>query len=65
MQFMVTPAFQNIIPTGNWMYPVIDTTLPAGFEQMTVPQKALQFSAEEVAKHRGDWIRAWQTAVSQ
>ncbi|MEO3956594.1 thiamine ABC transporter substrate binding subunit, partial [Chromobacterium piscinae] len=22
-QFMLTPAFQNAIPTGNWMYPVI------------------------------------------
>jgi thiamine transport system substrate-binding protein len=64
MQFMVTPAFQNNIPTGNWMYPVIKTQLPAGFEQMTVPQTALQYSAEEVAKQRGNWIRAWQTAVS-
>ncbi|MGQ8818780.1 thiamine ABC transporter substrate binding subunit [Serratia sp. NA_13] len=64
MQFMVTPAFQNSIPTGNWMYPVIKTQLPAGFEQMTVPQTALQYSAEEVAKQRGNWIRAWQTAVS-
>jgi thiamine transport system substrate-binding protein len=65
MQFMVTPAFQNTIPTGNWMYPVIKTKLPAGFEQMTVPQTALQYSAEEVAKQRGSWIRAWQTAVSR
>ncbi|MNM81517.1 Thiamine-binding periplasmic protein precursor [compost metagenome] len=64
MQFMVTPAFQNSIPTGNWMYPVIKTQLPTGFEQMTVPQTALQYSAEEVAKQRGNWIRAWQTAVS-
>ncbi|CAI1103040.1 Thiamine-binding periplasmic protein precursor [Serratia quinivorans] len=64
MQFMVTPTFQNSIPTGNWMYPVIKTQLPAGFEQMTVPQTALQYSAEEVAKQRGNWIRAWQTAVS-
>ncbi|MGN7973565.1 thiamine ABC transporter substrate binding subunit [Serratia sp. 22264] len=65
MQFMMTPAFQNTIPTGNWMYPVIKTQLPAGFEQMTVPQTALQYSAEEVAKQRGSWIRAWQTAVSR
>lgn len=65
MQFMVTPAFQNAIPTGNWMYPVIKTQLPAGFDQMTVPQTALQYSAEEVAKQRGNWIRAWQTAVSR
>jgi thiamine transport system substrate-binding protein len=65
MQFMVTPAFQNSIPTGNWMYPAIKTPLPAGFEQMIVPQTALQYSAEEVARQRGSWIRAWQTAVSQ
>lgn len=64
MQFMVSPAFQNAIPTGNWMYPVIKTSLPAGFDQMTVPQTALQYSAEEVAKQRSNWIRAWQTAVS-
>ncbi|NLU15609.1 MAG: thiamine ABC transporter substrate binding subunit [Serratia liquefaciens] len=63
MQFMVSPAFQNAIPTGNWMYPVIKTSLPAGFDQMTVPQTALQYSAEEVAKQRSNWIRAWQTAV--
>lgn len=65
MQFIVTPAFQNTLPTGNWMYPVINTTLPSGFEHMSVPQTALQYSAEEVAKQRSNWIRAWQTAVSQ
>lgn len=64
MQFMVSPAFQNAIPTGNWMYPVIKTSLPAGFDQMTVPQTALQYSAEDVTKQRSNWIRAWQTAVS-
>jgi thiamine transport system substrate-binding protein len=65
MRFMVTPAFQNTIPTGNWMYPVINTPLPVGFEQMNVPHTALQYSAEEVATQRGGWIRAWQTAVSR
>ncbi len=25
-------GFQNAIPTGNWMYPVANVTLPAGFE---------------------------------
>ncbi|NIA36721.1 thiamine ABC transporter substrate binding subunit [Serratia marcescens] len=65
MRFMVTPAFQNTISTGNWMYPVINTPLPVGFEQMNVPQTALQYSAEEVATQRGGWIRAWQTAVSR
>ncbi len=55
----------ELLPTGNWMYPVINTPLPVGFEQMNVPQTALQYSAEEVATQRGGWIRAWQTAVSR
>ncbi|NIH12351.1 MAG: thiamine ABC transporter substrate binding subunit [Serratia symbiotica] len=64
MQFMVTPAFQSSIPLGNWMYPVIDTPLPIGFEQMTTVQTTLQYRTDEGAKHRGNWVRAWQTAVS-
>lgn len=64
MQFITTPAFQNTIPTGNWMYPVLNQPLPAGFEQITVPKKALQYSAEQVDQQRSQWVRAWQSAVS-
>ncbi|WP_139601878.1 thiamine ABC transporter substrate binding subunit, partial [Escherichia coli] len=42
LQFMVSPAFQNAIPTGNWMYPVANVTLPAGFEQLTKPATTLE-----------------------
>ncbi|CNJ73745.1 Thiamine-binding periplasmic protein [Yersinia aldovae ATCC 35236] len=65
MQFIVTPAFQDHIPTGNWMYPVIKMELPAGFDTLTVPQKALQFDAKDVADNRTKWIQAWQSAVSR
>lgn len=65
MQFMVTPAFQNTIPTGNWMYPVIKTDLPAGFASLSVPKTALQFSPEAVASHRSQWVSQWQRAVSR
>ncbi|MFB4341295.1 thiamine ABC transporter substrate binding subunit [Pantoea sp. CS_6] len=65
MQFMVTPAFQNTIPTGNWMYPVIKTDLPAGFASLSVPNTALQFSPEAVASHRSQWVSQWQRAVSR
>lgn len=65
MQFMVSPAFQQAIPTTQWMYPVIDIPLPAVFKQLPVPAKSLQFNADEVAKHRTQWIRTWQTAVSR
>ena len=65
MQFMVSPAFQQTIPTGNWMYPVIKSDLPAGYQSLTVPANALQYSSAEVADHRADWIRTWQQAVSR
>ncbi|MFJ5160521.1 thiamine ABC transporter substrate binding subunit [Pantoea sp. NPDC088449] len=65
MQFMVSPAFQQTIPSGNWMYPVIKSDLPAGYHALQVPNKALQFTPAEVADHRAAWISAWQRAVSR
>ena len=65
LQFMVSPAFQQEIPTGNWMYPVIDTPLPKGFEQMITVAKPLIFSTDEVAANRKHWIREWLQAVTQ
>ncbi|CAH0524540.1 thiamine ABC transporter substrate binding subunit [Vibrio hippocampi] len=63
MQFVVSEEFQSQIPTGNWMYPVVDTALPSGFEQLSVPSTALSFNSDEVAKHRKTWIREWQSAL--
>lgn len=65
LQFMVNPAFQQEIPTGNWMYPVTDMPLPKGFEQMITVSKPLAFTADEVATHRKEWIREWLQAVTQ
>ncbi len=41
---MVSPAFQNAIPTGNWMYPVTQVALPAGFETLPKPQTTLEYT---------------------
>ncbi|WP_429106471.1 thiamine ABC transporter substrate binding subunit [Aeromonas allosaccharophila] len=65
LQFMVSPAFQQEIPTGNWMYPVIDTPQPKGFEQMITVAKPLAFSSDEVAANRKGWIREWLQSVTQ
>ncbi|KHA57763.1 thiamine ABC transporter substrate-binding protein [Aeromonas hydrophila] len=65
LQFMTSPAFQNEMATGNWMYPVIDTPLPKGFEQMITVSKPLAFSSDEVAANRKNWIREWLQAVTQ
>ncbi|WP_273765993.1 thiamine ABC transporter substrate binding subunit [Aeromonas hydrophila] len=65
LQFMTSPEFQNEMATGNWMYPVIDTPLPKGFEQMITVAKPLAFSSDEVAANRKNWIREWLQAVTQ
>ncbi|WP_158781857.1 thiamine ABC transporter substrate binding subunit [Pantoea sp. BAV 3049] len=65
MQFMLDKPFQDTIPTGNWMYPVVKSQLPAGFDTLTVPATSLQYTPQEVASHRSEWICAWQRAVSR
>ncbi|WP_407657508.1 thiamine ABC transporter substrate binding subunit [Limnobaculum xujianqingii] len=65
MAFIMTPAFQQEIPTTNWMYPVIDIPLPEAFTQTAKPAATLEFSPEDVAQHRSSWIQAWQNAVSR
>ncbi|EGR0668386.1 thiamine ABC transporter substrate binding subunit [Vibrio vulnificus] len=64
MRFILSDEFQGAMPTGNWMYPVTNVTLPEGYGSLTVPEKALSFSAEEVAKLRKAWIREWQSALT-
>ncbi len=63
MQFILTPAFQQAIPTGNWMYPVTPTPLPAGFAAPA--QRTLSFTPQQVAAERAGWVSAWQQAVSR
>jgi thiamine transport system substrate-binding protein len=67
MEFMVSPAFQEIIPTTNWMYPAAMETsaLPDGFETLTVPDEALIFPAAEAAQVREEALAIWQDALSQ
>ncbi|URQ61478.1 thiamine ABC transporter substrate binding subunit [Pantoea alhagi] len=65
MQFMISEPFQQAIPTGNWMYPVTKTALPDGFNTLTVPKTALEFTPQQVAQQRAEWINTWQRAVSR
>lgn len=67
LDFMVTAAFQDQIPTTNWMYPVIEPTggLPPEFGQLVQPAKALLYPPEEVAAHRKQWVDEWLQAMSQ
>lgn len=64
LQFMLSKTVQSVIPTTNWMYPVTDVALPAGFDSLSVPENVLHSSAEEVSKNRKRWIREWRTALT-
>jgi thiamine transport system substrate-binding protein len=67
MDFMVSDAFQSIIPTTNWMYPaaIPEGGLPEGFETLHEPETSLLFSAEEAAEIRDAALDRWLTVLSQ
>ena len=67
LAFMVSDAFQSIIPTTNWMYPAAlpEAGLPDGFETLIQPNKALMFTADEAQAVRDAALEEWLTALSR
>ena len=67
LRFMLSPGFQEVIPTGQWMYPVVDLPggLPEAYDRLVDPAKPLLFPAEEVAAERKAWVEEWLQAVSR
>jgi len=60
MDFMLTDAFQSVIPTTNWMYPVIPSTpLPASFSASPKPATSLA-SKDGLDEAVGAALRALQ-----
>ncbi|MCD2178434.1 thiamine ABC transporter substrate binding subunit [Rhizobium sp. C1] len=65
LSFMVSPAFQDIIPTTNWMLPAakMDQPLPDAFNKLVQPAKTFLMSPEEVQKNRKAWVDEWVAAM--
>ena len=65
LAFMLTPGFQDTIPTTNWMIPAAETAapLPAAFGRLVTPSKTLLFTPTEVNTNRRAWIDEWLNAV--
>ncbi len=60
LKFMISPEAQQIIPTTNWMLPVIDhVDLPESFKGLVSPQK-IDVTPEEIAEKRSAWISNWR-----
>lgn len=66
LAFMITPGFQDTIPTNNWMMPVSATSepLPDAFSRLVNPEKTFLMAPEEVAKNRQAWIDEWLKAMT-
>jgi len=67
LNFMLSDGFQGVIPTTNWMYPAAlpSEALPAGFETLITPDRALLLSPEEAADLRSEALATWQSALSR
>ncbi len=67
LDFMVSDAFQSIIPTTNWMYPAVtpEDGLPKGFETLAKPPRALMVPVDQAASVRDAALAEWLTALSR
>ena len=67
LAFIGTGAFQSVIPETNWMYPAVtpEGGLPAGFDTLVTPDKALLFPADEAEAVRDAAIAEWRAALSR
>ena len=66
LAFMLTPAFQSIIPTGNWAYPAIDgIAVPKEFDALVKVDKPLMVDPQAVADNRRAWTQEWLQAIGR
>ena len=67
LRFMLSEAFQSIIPTGNWMYPVRlpEGGLPDAFTPPVAPGSALLMAPEAAQAARDEALAEWLAALSR
>jgi len=67
LAFMVSDAFQSVIPTTNWMYPAVTPAggLPDGFETLITPEQSLLVPAADAPALRDEALAEWLGALSQ
>ncbi len=67
LDFMLSDAFQSVIPTTNWMYPAMlpEDGLPEAFDALIEPAQALHFDPEEADARRDAALDTWLDALSR
>ncbi len=65
LTFIISKEAQTIIPTTNWMLPVVDgIELPPIFSDLITP-KRIGFTPKEVAEQRKAWLKEWRSAAAR
>ncbi|MFN5997932.1 MAG: thiamine ABC transporter substrate binding subunit [Paracoccaceae bacterium] len=66
LDFMLTDAFQSVIPQTNWMYPAVipSAGLPDGFDAFR-PAKSLLLSPADAQATRDEALAEWQAALAR
>ena len=67
LDFMLSPEFQTVIPTTNWMYPAAldPSALPEGFETLIQPETTLLVAPDEAPAMRDAALAIWQRALAR
>jgi thiamine transport system substrate-binding protein len=67
MAFMLSPDFQSVIPTTNWMYPAVTPPegLPEGFDGLVEPARSLLYAPEEAVAAREAALAEWLDVMSR
>lgn len=56
LTYLISAPAQEIIPTTNWMYPVLASATPAEFSTLYVPEKTLLLDDDAVTEHSAAWV---------
>ncbi len=67
MDFILSDAFQQAIPEGNWSFPakLAEEKLPQVFRDLPVPEKVIYVDAAEAEAMKDEAIETWRQGLSQ
>ncbi|MCF8484405.1 MAG: thiamine ABC transporter substrate-binding protein [Rhodobacteraceae bacterium] len=67
MAWVLTPAFQSVIPAANWSLPsaLSQDQWPEGWATLPLPERVLFLSETEAEAMRAEVIEEWRAALSQ
>ncbi|WP_342360200.1 thiamine ABC transporter substrate binding subunit [Terrarubrum flagellatum] len=65
LAFVLSDAFQSLMPEGNWMMPArpLINGLPQSFADVIKPEKTLLMAPEQVRDNRRAYVDAWLNAT--